>query len=83
MAERLVNFQKKTPPRYRTMRRDVVPTTGKEPVMPRELTQPKTPKLLAKTRNRPVCVQSAMEKEEKEVKDVERYVQGYLNHVYA
>ena len=72
MAEQLVNFHKETPPRFRTMRRNAIPTMIKEPVMPQELTKPKTPKLVAKTRSRPVHVESAMEKEEKEAEEVER-----------
>ena len=40
--------------------------------MPQELTKPKTPKLVAKTRSRPVHVESVMEKEEKEAEEVER-----------
>lgn len=73
MAEQLMKYHKTTPPRFRSRRQDV-PANNKEPFIPHELTKPKTPKLLAKTRNRPVCVESAAEKEEKEVKEVEWYI---------
>jgi len=79
MAEQLIKFHKDTPPRFRTTRRDKVPTTGKDPM---ELTRPKTPKLIAKGRSRPVHVESAMEKEEKEVKEIERYSMYIQLYIY-
>jgi len=66
-----------TPPRFRSRRQDV-PANVKGAFMPHEITQPKTPKLLAKTRNRPVCVESAAEKEEKEVQEVKWYAHALL-----
>ena len=72
MAEQLMKYHKSTPPRFRTKRQNT-PVINREPLIPHELTRPKTPKLISKTRNRPVCVESAAEKEEKEVKEVERY----------
>ena len=71
MAERLAKFHQETPPRFRTKRREV--PASREPVMSPQLTKPKTPKLIAKSRTRPVTVESAAEKEDKEVKEVERY----------
>lgn len=76
MAEQLMKFHKSTPPRYRTKRPDT-PGANREPHTSRELTKPKTPNLKTKTRSRSIHVESAAEKEEKEVKEVERYVDVY------
>ena len=71
MAERLMKYQMTTPPRFRTKKQGAPPATSKET---HELTKPKTPNLRTKARNRPVCVESAAEKEEKEVKEIETCV---------
>ena len=76
MAEQLMKFHKCTPPRFRTKRPDT-PRTNRESHVPHELTKPMTPKLITKTRSRSVHVESAAEKEEKEMKVVERYVWYY------
>ena len=60
-------------PRFQTKRPDT-PHTNREPHVSHELTKPLTPKLITKARSRPVHVESAAEKEEKETKEVERYV---------
>ena len=73
MAEQLAKYHKITPPRFRTKRQDA-PAANKAPFVPHELTKPKTPKLITKTRSRSMCVESAAEKEEKEVKEIERCV---------
>ena len=73
-----MKYYKSTPPRFRTKRQDAS-AANKVPFVPHELTKPKTPKLITKTRSRSLCVESASEKEEKEVKEIERYV--CVNHL--
>ena len=69
-----MKYHKSTPPRFRTTKRQNSPSANRVPYTPHELTKPKTPKLMTKTRSRSLCVESAAEKEEKEVKEIERYV---------
>lgn len=59
----LMKFHKSTVPRFQTKRPDTS-RTNREPHVSHELTKPLTPKL----------IESAAEKEEKETKEVERYI---------
>ena len=79
MAEQLMKFHKRTPPRFRTKRPNT-PGANREPHICHELTKPKTPKLITKARSRSIRVESAAEKEEKEVKEVKRYVDTQSVH---
>ncbi|XP_071491574.1 targeting protein for Xklp2 homolog [Diadema antillarum] len=76
MATRINQFQTKTPQRYHTRRsgeQQKDTSLRQEAVQKPKLTCPKTPNLESRTRKRPITVQSAVEKEEQEVMEMQSY----------
>lgn len=75
-AEAILKYEKSTPPRFR---RNPTPSkkntsighnTSTGSCKSLKLTMPKTPKLMARERSRPVAAKSAAEKEEEAVKEM-------------
>ena len=70
-AEAILKFEKSTPPRFRRnptpSKKSAINTSTGSCGKTMKLTMPKTPKLMAKGRSRPVTAMSAADEEEKEV----------------
>lgn len=74
MAEFILKYQNTTPPRFRRKPVSTVASSGSSYSLGSHITIPKTPKLLSRTRVRPVDYKGVAEAEEEVVSKVKQYV---------
>ena len=70
MAEAIQKFQKATPPRFHSKKPSTAGGGIKKSVTNTELTMPKTPNLVSRSRSRPITVKSTDEMEEEAVAEM-------------
>uniref|UniRef100_A0A670ICK0 TPX2 microtubule nucleation factor n=1 Tax=Podarcis muralis TaxID=64176 RepID=A0A670ICK0_PODMU len=73
MAQQVRNFQQRTPPRYHLRSRKTEEGISQTKPLKAKVTNPKTPRLETKTRQRPVKCKSTAELEAEEIEKLQQY----------